>query len=286
MNFETLPVRLPMIFKILLLTWLVSAGVEVRACGETRCRLPVEQQTPRLILIGDSTVKNGRGNGDGGLWGWGQVLADHFELQQIVIENRALGGRSSRTYRTEGLWEKSLARLRPGDFLMIQFGHNDGGKMFRGDRPRASIKGNGEETKEGVVQATGKKEIVHSYGWYLRQYVAEAKQKGAIPIILSPVPRNRWDGGHVLRADADYGLWARQAAEQSGAAFIDFNDQVAMKYESLGKAHVGQTLFTMEDWTHTTEAGARCNASVLVDAIRNLQDNELKLYLKTQSSSR
>ena len=81
------------------------------------------------------TVKNGQGRGDGGLFGWGQMIDRHFDTERIDIENRALGGRSSRTYLTEGLWQRSLDRLREGDFVMMQFGHNDGGRMFEGDRP-------------------------------------------------------------------------------------------------------------------------------------------------------
>ncbi|MGC6441359.1 MAG: GDSL-type esterase/lipase family protein, partial [Rubripirellula sp.] len=111
----------------------------------------VEDAKPRLVLIGDSTVKNGSGKGDSGLYGWGQVLNRHFDLARIEIENRALGGRSSRSYLTEGLWQKSLDRVRPGDFVLMQFGHNDGGQMFDGDRPRASIKGNSDEAIDGVV---------------------------------------------------------------------------------------------------------------------------------------
>lgn len=244
-----------------------------------------DDASPRLVLIGDSTVKNGAGKGDGGLWGWGQVIDSQFDTERITIENRALGGRSSRTYLTEGLWAKSLARLRAGDFVMMQFGHNDGGQMFAGDRPRASIKGNGDESQDGVVAATGKQETVHSYGWYLRKYIADAKAKGAIPIVLSPVPRDRWQEGRVLRADQDYGLWARQAAEQSGAYFIDLNELVAARYEELGEAKVGADLFTEEDWTHTTRPGAVINAACVAAGVRGLQNCKLKDYLVAEKTS-
>ncbi len=234
----------------------------------------------RLILIGDSTVKNGQGKGDGGLWGWGQVLAQHFDSSKIEIENRALGGRSSRSYLTEGLWEKSLERIRPGDYLLIQFGHNDGGQMFDGDRPRASIKGNGEDTQEGVVTATGKTEVVHSFGWYLRKYVSDAKANGAIPIICSLVPRNRWQDERVIRSNKDYALWAAEAALQSGAFFIDLNELISLKYEQIGKATVGQQYFTENDWTHTTKAGAELNATIVAEAIGELKDCDLRSLLK------
>ena len=194
----------------------------------------------------------------------------------VQVVNRARGGRSSRTYRTEGLWEEAQKELRPGDFVLIQFGHNDGGQMFEGDRPRASIKGNGEESREGTVEATGVEETVHSYGWYLRKYIAEAKLAGATPIVLSPVPRNRWQGEQVLRADADYGKWARQAAQQMEVPFIDLNELVALRYEDLGQSHVAGQLFTETDWTHTTKAGAEVNADCVVAGLLQLSEEDWK----------
>lgn len=241
---------------------------------------------PTLFLIGDSTVKNGRGDGAGGLWGWGQVLQEHFNSDRIRVENRALGGRSSRTYLTEGLWERTLERMKPGDYVLIQFGHNDGGQLFEGDRPRASIKGNSDETVEGVVEMTGERETVHSYGWYLRKYIQDAKEKGATPIVLSLVPRNIWRDGRVVRASGDYGAWAKQAAEQGGAAFIDLNEIVAKRYEADGEDKVAGEYFTDVDHTHTTKAGAQVNAASVVEGIRRLEDVDLKQHLKPSEPER
>jgi lysophospholipase L1-like esterase len=248
-------------------------------------RVVAEAATPRLVLVGDSTVKNGRGDGSGGLWGWGQVLAEQFDPARIEIENRALGGRSSRTYQTEGLWERSLKRLRPGDFVLIQFGHNDGGQLFDGDRPRASLKGNTDDTKSGVVEMSGKEETVHSYGWYIRRYVTDAKARGATPIVLSLVPRNIWKNGHVVRASGDYGKWAAQAARQTGAAFIDLNELVALRYEAEGEETVRRDYFTAADHTHTTEAGARVSAACVADGVRRLVDCPLRRAIATSSTT-
>src|SRR5881227_1754127 len=119
---------------------------------------------PTLFLVGDSTVNTPTK----GVQGWGTPIAGLFDQTKIKVENRARGGRSSRTYYTEGLWDQVAADLKPGDFVLMQFGHNDGGPLT-GGRARASLKGSGDETKD--VEDQGKKETVHTYGWYLRKYV-------------------------------------------------------------------------------------------------------------------
>ncbi|MBV9850231.1 MAG: hypothetical protein JO250_11200 [Armatimonadetes bacterium] len=131
----------------------------------------------------------------------------------------ARGGRSSRTYLTEGLWEAVRADLKAGDFVLMQFGHNDGGSPATSYR--ASLKGNGEETRTVTDPKTSKTETVHSYGWYLRRYIADARAKGASPIVLSPVPRNIWKDGKVARNANDFGKCASEAARTGGAAFVD-----------------------------------------------------------------
>src|ERR1700689_3243623 len=126
---------------------------------------------PTIFLIGDSTVKNSWDEGADELWGWGHPLVGYFDPAKINVENQALGGTSSRSYISGGHWERVLALVRPGDFVMMQFGHNDSG-------PAGSIKGNGDETEERT-DTKGKQETVHSYGWYIRKYIAETKAKGA-----------------------------------------------------------------------------------------------------------
>jgi len=132
---------------------------------------------PTLFIIGDSTVNN---TGQG-VQGWGNVIDGFFDKTKINIENRARGGRSSRTFYTEGLWDQVLSKINKGDFLLIQFGHNDGGPIDK-EKARGSLKGVGDETKEIVVEATGKKETVHTYGWYLRKFISDAKSRGGIPM--------------------------------------------------------------------------------------------------------
>src|SRR5262249_35010620 len=156
---------------------------------------------PTLFLIGDSTVNNSQN----GQLGWGKPIAELFDSSKINVENRARGGRSSRTYWTEGLWDQVRSNLHKGDFVLMQFGHNDGGSLTDG-RGRASLKGTGEDTQT-ITNNPGKIETVHTYGWYMRTYVREAKAQGATPIVLSPIPRNIWHDGKVERSTT-YGKYA------------------------------------------------------------------------------
>src|SRR6266446_959085 len=150
---------------LLILVGLAALAMNLSAADE-------KPLVPTLFIIGDSTVRNGSGKGDDGLWGWGDWIRSYFDSGKIKVENRALGGRSSRTFLTEGRWTKVLADVHDGDFVMMQFGHNDGGPLDSG-RARASLKGNGEETREVIMEETGRKETVHSYGWYLSKYIAD-----------------------------------------------------------------------------------------------------------------
>ena len=236
------------------------------------------EDMPTLWLIGDSTVSNGSGKGDGGLWGWGAPLAGYFDSAKIKVVNRARGGRSSRTFLTEGLWEKVAAEMKAGDFVLMQFGHNDGGPL-EGPKARASLKGNGEETKEAAIEGSDQKEAVQSYGWYLRKYIADAKAKGATPIVLSQIPRNMWKDEKVSRASGDYGKWAKEAAGAGGALFIDLNEIVAVHYEELGQEKVKSEFFTEKDHTHTLAAGAKVNAASVVEGIKGLKDCPLAGFL-------
>lgn len=233
---------------------------------------PSAPSKPTLFLIGDSTVRNHTR----GQLGWGDPIAASFDSSKITVTNRALGGRSSRTYLTEGLWDKILAELNPGDFVLMQFGHNDGGPLDEG-RARASLKGTSDDSRVVTNKTSGKIEIVHSYGWYLRKYIADTKAKGATAIVLSPVPRKIWKDGKVMRASNDYGKWAKESAAAEHAVFVDLNDIVARHYEELGQEKVN-TLFG-DEHTHTNAEGAKLNAQCVVEGLRALKNCALTQYL-------
>jgi len=238
----------------------------------------LQKQKPVFYVIGDSTVKNGGGTGGGGLWGWGDFLAPYFDTTKITIENDARGGTSSRTFQTQGLWDKVLAKLKPGDYVIMQFGHNDGSALDDTARARGTIKGIGEESKEIYNPIRKVQEVVHTYGWYMRKFINDAKAKGATAIVCSPIPRNDWRDGKVIRSMNDgYGKWADDVAKAEGVAFINLNDAIATKYEAMG-AEVVKPFFP-GDHTHTNIDGAKLNAAIVVDGIRQTKPNGLQNYL-------
>lgn len=264
------------------LAWLFTILV-VSACVQPE----QASQKPTLFLIGDSTVKNGKGKGDGGLWGWGNFLSAYFDTNRISIRNNALGGTSSRTFQTMGLWDKVLVNVKPGDYVMMQFGHNDSSPVNDTLRARGTIKSNGEETEEIDNLITQKHETVHSYGWYLRQFISDTKAKGATPIVLSPVPRNTWTNGQANRNNQNYGKWAAEAAKQGGAYFIDLNKIISDRYEAEGEAKVRSAYFNNTDHTHTIEAGARVNAASVIQGLKAQKNIILNKYLtKTARKSK
>jgi len=237
----------------------------------------MKKEKPVFYIIGDSTVRNGDGTGKNQQWGWGSMIADYFDTGKISVRNHAIGGRSSRTFITEGRWDKIIATLKKGDYVIMQFGHNDSGPLDDTARARGTIKGIGEESKEVYNPITKKQEVVYTYGWYMRKYIRETKEKGAIAIVCSPIPRNDWKEGKVIRSTDSYSKWAEQVAKEEGAFFIDLNNLVAIKYEEMGVDKV--TPFFPADHTHTNLDGAKLNAEIVINAIKEIKPGELKKYL-------
>ena len=238
-----------------------------------------DSKLPTLWIVGDSTL-----NSNAPLRGWGQELAQFFDLTKINVVNRAIGGRSSRTFQNEGRWEKVLAEMRKGDFVLIQFGHNDVGKY---DDPaakeRPSLHGEGEETVE-VTKLNGTKETLHTFGWYMRKYGNDARAKGATAIFCSMVPHKDWENGKIIRKESEtFVKWTENAAKASGAAYINLNEIVALEFERLGAEKV-EPLFG-DARTHSTPAGARLNAELVIAGIRSLKKPNLKKFLSERGRS-
>jgi lysophospholipase L1-like esterase len=239
--------------------------------------LNLKKEKPVFYIIGDSTVKNGDGTGKNNQMGWGTVINPFFDTTKIDVRNHAIGGRSSRTFITDGRWDIILKTLKKGDYVIMQFGHNDASPLDDTARARGTIKGIGEDSTEIYNPIRKIKEVVHSYGWYMRRFVKDTKAKGAIPIVCSLIPRDNWKDGKVVRSADSYALWAKQIAEQEGAYFIDLNELIAVKYEEMGEQEVHK--FFPADHTHTNLEGARLNAEIVARALKKINPGKIKKYM-------
>ena len=204
----------------------------------------------------------------------GANVPNFFDSSKINVVNEARGGRSSRTFIMEGLWDRLLADVKPGDYVLIQFGHNDISEI-NGERvARGSIPGLGEETREIDNHATKQHETVHTFGWYMRKMIAETRAKGATPILFSLTVRCEWKDGHfVERGYGQYGEWTRELGKTENAAFVDLTHLVADRYEQMGEAAV-KPLFP-KDTTHTNAEGADLNARSVVAGLKALRENAI-----------
>ena len=248
---------------------------------------PANPKLPSLFIIGDSTVRNGRGRGDGGQWGWGDEIAPFFDTGKINVVNRALGGTTSRTFYRD-FWPRTLALIKPGDFVIMQFGTNGGvvneAVLSPSARSRGEIHGIGDETQAITNIVTKKFEVVHSFGWYEKQMIADARAKGATAMVCSLIPRNNWRDGKIARPNAGSAAnWARDAAQAANAPFIDLNEIIARQYDSLGQEKV-KDLFVANAGPHTSLAGAQTNALCVVSGLKALKENPLAKYFSERAS--
>jgi lysophospholipase L1-like esterase len=241
--------------------------------SKTPLETRAQPELPTLYVVGDSTARS-----DAPLRGWGSEIGAFFDPSKINVVNRAIGGRSSRTFITEGRWDKVLADLKPGDFVLVQFGHNDVGDYHDPKaKGRPSIRGEGDDTAETFKSDLKTTETIHTFGWYLRKYSSEAKAKGATVILLSMVPHKDWKGGKITRKEQDtFVKWTAHAAEKTGAQFIDANNIIAEGLERLGEEKVKS--FFGDARTHSTPEGAKYNAAAIVFGMKQLKPNPLANY--------
>ena len=232
---------------------------------------------PVLFVIGDSTGKIDNSE-ESGQYGWGQVLEEYVNTKKITVDNQAKAGRSARTFLDEGRWNVVYDALRPGDYVLIQFGHNDGGPINTG-KARGELKGNTDEKQVMRMEASGLNQGIYTYGWYIRKFCMDAIEKGATPIVMSITP-SKWidkETGKFSR-DTRYKPWAIEAAEQTGAYFIDLNEISAAKLEKLSPEKI--EAHYQRDHGHSSLEGAHRNAQSVVTGIKSLKKLPLRKMMK------
>ena len=219
---------------------------------------------PAVIFVGDSTMKNNDDDPDG-MWGWGSVAGTVLDTSRVALFNAGMPGRSARTFIDEGRWERVCGSILPGDFVVLQFGHNDIGAIFSG-KARGELPGASDETVIGRMDSDGTYRVIHTYGWYLKSMIEDVREKGATPILVSLTPRNEWPAGKMERRDSTYGSWCRAVVSETGADFVDLHNLSADFFDSIGPEETAQ--YYKKDHTHTSRKGAERNAESFAEGLR------------------
>ena len=223
------------------------------------CSAPAPRKKIKLWLIGDSTmsVKDKRAYPE---TGWGMPFVVFFD-STVSVSNHAKNGRSTKSFLEEGLWKPVLENLQNGDYVFIQFGHND-------------------EVKEKVGRYTTPQEFKNN----LQRYVNDTRVKKAIPILLTPVARRAFDStGRIIDTHAQYAHLVREVALAEGVPLIDLNEKSKRLFEQFGPQqsklffnhldpgeHPNYPEGKIDD-THFNELGARKIAELVLAEIRNLK---------------
>lgn len=232
-----------------------------------------------VFVIGDSTVKNEDSDEDD-MWGWGSVLHEYLDEKNVTVENHAMPGRSARTFLDEGRWDKVYKALRPSDIVLIQFGHNDAGAIDSG-KERAELPGTGSESKVFKMKSNGRYKVVYTYGWYLRKFIMDAREKGAFPIVISHTPRNKFDNGKIESNAMSFGAWTNEVAVDMDVPYVDLNGISGNKLQRMadedGLKKVNS--YFKHDHSHSSLKGARLNAGSIVEAL-DYNGSPLQKYIR------
>jgi lysophospholipase L1-like esterase len=250
------------------------------------CATPPPDAAPKLFIAGDSTAATYTST-DKNQQGWGAVLQPFFNERKLRVVNAARGGRSSRTFITEGHWDRMLAEVRAGDYVIIQFGHNDAGALnqeppgsTRPLRARGTIPGIGNESEEIDNVITGKHETVRTFGWYLRKMISDARSRGATPVVMTLTRTNNWQDGRIACPSDTYRIWDWQVAREQKVAFVDLSRIIADRYQRKGRDAV--TAQFIDDTVHTNVAGAEMNAADVVSGLRALRELPFRRMLSAK----
>ncbi|KAJ5293596.1 hypothetical protein PENANT_c002G07505 [Penicillium antarcticum] len=211
-----------------------------------------------IYLAGDSTMaKGGTGSGTAG---WGEYVTPYTSL---TVANQAVAGRSARSYTREGRFDTIAAVVQSGDWVVIEFGHNDGGSLSTTDNGRTDCGGTGSETCSTTYN--GVAETVLTFPAYLENAAKTFKAKGANVLISSQTPNNPWETGTFTYSPSRFVEYARLAAEVAGVSYVDHGAYVADRFEALGLTTV-DSYFPL-DHTHTSTDGASAVAQAFFKAV-------------------
>lgn len=223
-------------------------------------------QKTTLYTIGDSTMANKKNPDKNPEHGWAQVLQPFF-TENIVVENKALNGRSTKSFIDEKRWDSICIKLKKGDYVFIEFGHND----------------------EKIEDSTRYTNPHTSYRYNLIRFVKDSRKKGAIPVLLTPIARRNFnEKGVLVPTHGDYSLETRLVAQEYKVPFIDLGYYTELLEQSYGpekskQLHLhfkaGENAYYDKDKaddTHLSLKGATAIAQIVVNQIKTLEDPALK----------
>jgi len=241
-----------------------------------------KKNSVKVFLASDSTCANYALENDYHakrfpLTGWGQVFQQFFvkdslklvpgliKADSVIVDDRAKGGRSTRTFFQEGRWRSIYEELQPCDLVLIQFGHNDASK----------------EKKERYVDIEGYKE-------FLRLFVSQTRQKGGIPILLTPVNRNYpWEDGVLKSCHGEYAPAVKEIAAEMNVLLIDLTQLSCDYFTKKGQDYVYKNYFMhlpageypaypdgQNDNTHFQPEGAKAVAQLVFDGLKSLKSKK------------
>ncbi|ROW02412.1 hypothetical protein VMCG_06051 [Cytospora schulzeri] len=215
--------------------------------------------TPTIYMCGDSTMaKDGAANGKTD--GWGQYLGDYTTA---TVVNKAIAGRSARSYWEEGRFSAVTELLKEGDIVVIEFGHNDGGSPESDDNGRSDCPGTGEETCTSDADGS----TVYTFVYYVAQAAKAMVAKGATVVLSSQTPNNPWETGKFVYSAPRFVGYQKTTAAlfDTGVSFVDHFNAVDQMYKKLGDSAV--TAYYPSDHTHTSPEGADMVAQAFAQAI-------------------
>ncbi|KAI0479246.1 rhamnogalacturonan acetylesterase [Xylariaceae sp. FL0804] len=253
-----------------------------RALGAPAAAAVSPRAASTIYLCGDSTMaKDGAADGDTD--GWGQYLGRYIATNSssssttMAVVNKAVGGRSARSYWDEGRFQAVADLATAGDVVVIEFGHNDGGSPEDGDDGRSDCPGDGEETC--VSDATG--ETVYTFVYYVTQAARLMRARGASVVLSTQTPNNLAETGVFDEERPRFVGYQRTAAEVLGAddpegvSFVDHFQAVADMYEAMGVAAT-DALYP-NDHTHTSPRGAALSAQAFARAVASRENGTTAL---------
>jgi len=217
-----------------------------------------QKKNIKVFIAGDSTAANKEIKAFPET-GWGMPFAYFFD-STVTVDNRAKNGRSTRTFVSEGLWQKLIDDVHEGDYLFIQFGHND-------------------ESKEKTDRYTTPDE----YRTNLVKFIHETRNKKANPVLLTPVTRRQFDSsGHIKETHEIYSNLVREVAKQNNTPLIDLDEKSRELVQKFGPENSKLLFMQLEpgehpnypagrnDNTHFNELGARKMAQLVLLGIKEL----------------